>query len=363
MKKYAVVALVLLLLISLCACGGDNSAVVTTPEQTLGSELAPETEKASEPEQLPDGMKTATATHTEAGTASVNYPDNGSIVFSDTRGGLLYDPGITLTADDFVIELGFTLLAWDTFEELAEETEEYEYNFEFVNYGGYEGFMHTEGRGEAYLTFPSLMADSGYLIEMYIYTEDTQDEQDDEAALALVQLAEVQAILETLSIDVYVQTEPTPTATPAATPTPTSTPEPESEPEGEAPEPEFIDAEYITFTACDGWYLDEVKEIAGKIYDLRRADDEWAYASFSAYEMSSPKEKIADAISGMERIDNIVINGVEYIVLENDSRMQHLITSRGEFDENATGAIIIKLQFVTIEEFMPVLETIVITGN
>lgn len=360
MKKIAYITLALLLLLSLAACGGGDSDKPTDTPDASTPEVA-QSPKATQPPaptptQTPtpeSKVETITVSDKDIGVITMSYLNDGSLIYEEGEGEILSRLGGSLSGPDFIMEIGYSRFRYDSYEEYREYLEEWDYYYSQINYGGNQGILHADYHwGQAFLSFVSPMGNPEWLIEIAVYSDETVDSEDDEAAAKLVEHDGVLAILETLTIEVY--NEPEPEATPVV----------DNEPEDEGPEDEFIDAGFATFTICGGWQRDLTVEGVISGYRIEYYSDPLkGLVDISSYDFSSPQERadeIISAVSGVTQSDNITINGIEYLVVDNGDGMTYLITEQGSDGKGPDGSVIVYILGFTVDEVMPVLETMVI---
>ncbi|MDR2713688.1 MAG: hypothetical protein LBB91_11310 [Clostridiales bacterium] len=357
MKKILVIMLALCLCWSLAACGGGGTA---TDGGASGSDnnTVPQT-STPDPEPAPAAMKTVSIDHEDYGGISVSYPDDGSVTLEQYG----YDDGVEivgtvdrqlaqLTGNGFHIILGYMNYSSGGYEGYKEYT--FEYNKRAkpaeVSYGGTDGYSWVnENYPALFLAFPA----SGTWSRMIALTSDniTKDMGMSDIAEKLTGLLEskpVQDILGTLDFTAAALT-------------------------GDAADPAktgLIDGGYIKFTCANGWYVNNVLEgsarISGDTFYVMQ-EGKSGVINISSMINNVPKERVESLLNSStanaKRLDNLTVNGVEYLVLEmehNGYKDYQYLTSIGGFDENKNGTISILIQGFTPDEAKPLLETITI---
>jgi hypothetical protein len=347
----------------LVGCGGGNSEDsgdagnapgTTPPAQTTEQEPAPE----PEPEPAPAARQTVTVSYKDRGDIGVSYPDDGSITVEQYEyDDLMYFVAYNfvtvqlarLSGDGYHIVLGYKNMS-QVFEKYQDWIR-YQDTYEDASYGGLDGFSHIDaGYASALIMFPASDTSAQWGRAVALYSDDITEDMDEDTIIEqlskLLKSEDVQDILNSLE---FAEAELT---GPANDPSKTGT----------------IDAGYITFACENGWYINAILEgsanLSGDTFYVKK-EGAGGTINISGTINQVPIERVermlASATANAERIDNVTVNGVEYMVLEMDHNGfldYEYHTSIGAFDENKTGAIMILIQGFTPEEALPLLQTI-----
>jgi len=187
--------------------------------------------------------------------------------------------------------------------------------------------------------------------------------------------------------------EPTPEAT--LEPTPEPAPEPESQPDepGDADEDDIddgaihfsevtglVDAGWIKFTLQGDWFIEELRTFSvddgwtlsegwfgeeDDVYFSIKCRDQGGSISFqtpfpyNSDTLLESAEKIAENWE-LDPPEEMTINGVKYLVVNNDDTILWLLTTTGGFDLDSKDYFSIDLGFMSLEQAMPFLETVIV---
>ena len=157
-------------------------------------------------------------------------------------------------------------------------------------------------------------------------------------------------------------------------PSQTSTPEPVvTEPEpvvAEEVKSNVAENDYVSVTFTEGWEVNETRTTGNRIV-LEKADSEEFFKPeliFFIHNTYSPMSKIEDtekAFPDGNRIDNVVVGGIDYLAHRRYNGSigpyTYLCTSLEEtLNEDEKGALTIDVNHIEIEDVTPILETITI---
>jgi len=366
MKKLLIVAIVFALCISLAACAGgkeDDGSSSAGSNNTVSTQTPTATpEPEATPAPAAPSVRTVSVSYEDYGGFSVSYPTDGSVTAEQFEESQEFVPDMDIQLARLAGE-GFNIvLGYYRYSSGYEAWKEYVFtslsggNPTDVNFGGLDGFSYvTYSKSTFLILFPD--EDYGnWMRAVSVYSddasfEDLSDSDKVDAFYELFQLQEVQDILETLDF------------TGAGATGQTSDPEKTG----------TFDAGYIRFTADNGWYVNAVLEGSARIsgdtfYVMQEGKN--GVINISGMMNDVPSERVESLLGSSTvnatRLDNVTINGVEYMVLEMDNNGYldyQYFTSIGGFDENKSGTIAILIQGFTQDEARSLLGTITIGGS
>ena len=122
----------------------------------------------------------------------------------------------------------------------------------------------------------------------------------------------------------------------------------------------FFEGGYISFTAENGWYIEEAAGDPGDyIYFIQSENNpgriQMEYRTYNT--LSELVESTAKTWE-VENVEEITIKGIRYKLLTVDDEACFLFTSCGKFDEEKDDSVLIKVLYISLEDAMPFLETI-----
>ena len=125
----------------------------------------------------------------------------------------------------------------------------------------------------------------------------------------------------------------------------------------------LFECDFFAFTATDGWYVHETYgEEDDLTYFIRISDGEPYHEITIEPYKSTDLEMLLDGTAqtdGREIIDDVTINGIVYHVVTNNNSLIFLLTSITAPD-GTENSLMVKVDSFTLEEAMPLIETITI---
>jgi len=362
MKKAIATLLILMLSIStLAACGGDD-----TPEPVVKQALEPTPEPTPElePEPAADEMITVKITNDDFGDIIFSVPDDGSVTvklaepgaegrslmsreeIEDILGLLIeryYDIDFQealIEGDDFYILVGYThynedAFAFKSFYMLSYFSQPI--TFAPLIIDGLDGFEHAS----SFLTIalPAITQYAGRLIILFHKSyEDNYHHK--ELNQELYERADIQAILSTFEFPGEILDEP----------------RLELQPQ---------DCEFFSITPTDGWKFANIFE-SNNWFALVKGD---MLIEISVSQSSPVSEKIeeyinSDVYTDCEQLDNITLNGQEFVVLYSRRLSTHIVLTSlrgGPLDLNSDGHVRLYISnAVSLDDFTPLLSALTI---
>ena len=137
----------------------------------------------------------------------------------------------------------------------------------------------------------------------------------------------------------------------------------------ETPESNVVEKDFIKVTLAAGWEVYEERTTDTTIVITKADSDEFfkPEIKLTSGTLNTPKEEM-ERWSGIykdgKQVDNVTINGIEYLVFRRDNSTGLKIlmfTSNGAvLNENEKGYVTVELSSIEIEDAKPILETIII---
>jgi len=371
-RTQILLAALLICAFALSACGGAQTNDPATPSETGGSSSpsqsptpspspSPQPSPSPSPEPDPDENKII-VTHAQFGDIVLTLPDDDSITVELAEPG---QPGLDefdfrtfrsqrayLKGDGFTIVLGF--IGYGNMDSDENETAglvSFEahnswgrgFDYEEREYGGNIGWRNDLDK-HVTLYFPATTIYGGRIIA--VLPEGFPDVDGRPDLAALLDSAPVKSILDTLELRGEIKNETMPAIQP-------------------------VDDSYISYTAKDGWvhimYRAGTSILAIRDPSVAKSPswtnynghNAWIFLEFSSRTPQSRLDGLVEGSTTYLQVDNMVINEVEWIVVENESDGRvFMITSRGpELQLEENGILVLVLHNCGVEGAMPLLET------
>ena len=155
----------------------------------------------------------------------------------------------------------------------------------------------------------------------------------------------------------------TPESTPESAPEQAPIPDETEEPEDSAQTTGLFGDGFFTFTAQDGWYVHETHGQEGDLTYFVRLSDGKPYheITIEPYKFATVDFLLEGTAKpdGREIIDDVTINGIVYHVVTNNNSLIFLLAPATASD-GTENSLMVKVDSFTLEEAMPLLETITI---